>query len=82
MYTFSLIFILINAIAFAGYHNEYMLSKLGQSLKHVTSLANFTRISYNTSGNIHRGIRQQEILSMHHALSNLTLPIIRPLKTV
>ncbi|KAK1914801.1 hypothetical protein P3342_010790 [Pyrenophora teres f. teres] len=52
MYTFSFIFVLINAIAFAGYHNEYMLSKLGQSLKHVTSLANFTKLSYNTTADM------------------------------
>ena len=49
MKTLSSIFIALIAIAFAVYNNEYMLSRLTQSLKHVTSLAKTTKPLYNTT---------------------------------
>jgi redox-sensitive bicupin YhaK (pirin superfamily) len=49
MKTLSSIFIAILAIALAVYNNEYMLSRLTQSLKHVTSLAKTTKPFYNTT---------------------------------
>ncbi|KAI4953460.1 hypothetical protein J4E91_002307 [Alternaria rosae] len=49
MKTLSSLFIAIIAIALAVYNNEYMLSRLTQSLKHVTSLAKTTKPFYNAT---------------------------------
>ncbi|KAI4605197.1 hypothetical protein J4E83_010740 [Alternaria metachromatica] len=49
MKTLSSLFIAIIAIALAVYNNEYMLSRLTQSLRHVTSLAKTTKPFYNAT---------------------------------
>jgi hypothetical protein len=49
MKTLSSVFLAILAVALAVYNNEYMLSRLTQSLKHVTSRAKVTNLLYNTT---------------------------------
>lgn len=49
MKTLASLFIALIAIALAVYNNEYMLSRLTQSLKHATSLATSTKPLSNTT---------------------------------